>query len=116
MRDEIDLVGLGLRVKAARKQCGLTQEQLASLISVDTSHIGRIETACTGVSLATLLKIAKALHVSLDYLLADSLSPQDETAHDTLPSLDGLSAEERRVMLDTLAALRASLITHRPRS
>jgi len=56
------------RLKAARKAKMITQEQLANLISVERSSIGKYESANVIPSPEVLLRIADALDVSIDYL------------------------------------------------
>ena len=57
---------IGLKVSYYRKLAGLTQEQLAERMNVDTSFIGQIEAPNIrkGISLDTLFRIAKALDVA----------------------------------------------------
>ena len=64
---------LGKRIQAARKETGLSQEQLAEAIGKSPSAISTIETGKRGASLETLIHIANELQVSADYLLLDQL-------------------------------------------
>lgn len=56
---------IGLKVAYYRKLKGLTQEQLAEIMGVDTSFIGQIEAVNIHktISLNTLFRISKALEV-----------------------------------------------------
>ena len=56
---------LGLKVAYYRKLRGLTQEQLAERMGVDTSFIGQIEAVniAKAISLDTLFRISGALSV-----------------------------------------------------
>ena len=47
------------------------QDNLAELVSCNTSHISNIENNHTKVSLNVLLAIANSLNTSIDYLLSD---------------------------------------------
>lgn len=60
-----DYIKLGLKVSYYRKLKGLTQEQLADRLEVDTSFIGKIEAPniAKAISLDTLFDIAKGLGV-----------------------------------------------------
>lgn len=71
MHQEIDYARLGLRIKEARRNNGLTQDNLAELVCCNTSHISNIENNYTKVSLNVLLAIANALNTSIDFLLSD---------------------------------------------
>jgi HTH-type transcriptional regulator / antitoxin HipB len=60
---------LGVMLKQARKDAGLTQEQMASELNTTKSVISRMENHATDIRLSTLEKFAKAIgrriHVSL---------------------------------------------------
>ena len=43
MKSEFDYAALGERIRRARKQKHLTQEQLAEACDLSTAHIGHIE-------------------------------------------------------------------------
>lgn len=70
---ELDYVKLGKRIRAARKNLGMKQADLAFDVDVTTTHLSHVETANTKVALPTIVKIANALSVSVDDLLYDSL-------------------------------------------
>ena len=55
---------LGKRIRALRRQAGLTQEQLARATGMSPSFIGHIERGTRKVSLDTLTEVAKALGVT----------------------------------------------------
>jgi len=71
LQPEINYVKLGVRIKAVRQSRGLTQERLAELVGVNTSHISNTENAHTKVSLSVLVAMANVLNTSVDYLLSD---------------------------------------------
>lgn len=70
---ELDYKAIGKRIKIARMQTELTQEQLASRVNVSPSHMSNIETGTTRVSLTTIVNLANALSVTVDDLLCDSI-------------------------------------------
>lgn len=55
------------RIKEARVEAGLTQEQLAQRTGLPQSHISRIENAKHSPARATIEKIAKALEKPIEY-------------------------------------------------
>ncbi len=71
MQQEVNYEKLGLKIKEIRISKGLTQDNLAEMVSCNTSHISNIENNHTKVSLNVLLAIANALNTSIDYLLSD---------------------------------------------
>ena len=65
---------LGEKLKLARKQIGLSQEQLAMKINVSRSAIAKWETDKGIPDVENLKQIAQILNVSIDYLLDDNQS------------------------------------------
>ena len=59
---------IGNNIKKYRKQKGLTQKELASLIGVTTPLLGALESKniIQGISVYTLYKISKVLKVSIE--------------------------------------------------
>jgi transcriptional regulator with XRE-family HTH domain len=74
---EIDYVAMGNRIRRARENQRLTQEQLAEICSISTAHMGHIERGTRMPSLEAVYRISKSLYVGIDYLLSDSLIPDD---------------------------------------
>ena len=62
---------LGEKIKDARKQCGLSQEQLAEKMSISRSAIAKWETDKGLPDIDNLKELASFLNVSVDYLLDD---------------------------------------------
>lgn len=59
---------LGKRIKELRKNAGLTQEQLAEMIDIETTSLSGIESGRHFPSLPTLEKIAFSLNTELKSL------------------------------------------------
>ncbi len=112
MENELNMEALGMKVKQFRKEKGYSAEKLADISSVSKSHINNIESANSSVSTAVLVRIANALEVSVDVLLADSLNEkacQKARLAEYNNIMDGCSASEMKVILNTLRALKESL-------
>jgi len=59
---------VGYKIQFLRNQLNLTQEELASRIKMDRSHLGKIENGQANPSIKTLFLIAQALGVRLSSL------------------------------------------------
>lgn len=70
MRDE-RLVAFGQRVRALRKEKGLSQEALAALADIDRSYMGHIERGEKNITLTKIYQISDALGISPSYLLVE---------------------------------------------
>ncbi|QBE95954.1 helix-turn-helix domain-containing protein [Blautia producta] len=77
---------IGIRIKTARINAGLTQEQLSERLECSSSFISRLETGRISTSLEKLYEISQILNVGLETLLYDFLS-------DTSPYLDPITIE-----------------------
>ncbi len=59
---------IGQKIKKARKNSGITQEQLAEKVGMHYTSISRIETGDANPPVQTINKIAKALKIPLSDL------------------------------------------------
>jgi len=60
---------IGVLLKQAREQAGLTQAQLAKMIKTQKTAISRIENHAEDIKLSTIQKVAKALGKNLEITL-----------------------------------------------
>lgn len=91
---------IGQRIRQERNKLRLTQEQLAELAGVNESYIGQIERAAKNPSLESLIKIAKALGVTIDYFLMDVIDVKANKLIDELTTLTkGRKSDEVRLLL-----------------
>ena len=68
---EISFEKISKKIKNLRISKGLTQEYVANMADVNTSHISNIENNRVKVSLSTLVQICNALDTTVDYILSD---------------------------------------------
>ena len=110
MEMELDYKANGKRIKIARIQADMTQDDFAVLIDKSNTHTSNIETGTTKVSLTTIVNIANALSVTVDDLLCDNLihaKPQFE--RDIQQIIDSCDEYEIRVLKETAQAVLAIL-------
>jgi transcriptional regulator with XRE-family HTH domain len=62
---------LGRKIREVRLRRGLTQERLAELCEMHHNHISSVERGITNPTFVALLRIARALDVSITDLLED---------------------------------------------
>ena len=101
----------GQLIKAARKQAGLTQMELAEKIDLQTSSVSHLENGTHSPSLETLLRLSLVLEVGIDEMLYDSLPAVKEHHLDKdLQNLFiGCSAEEKELLLRILQTVKQTL-------
>lgn len=100
----MDYQDLGKRIRKQRVLLDWTQEQLAERVNVSTSFIGHVERGTRKASLETLVSVANALSVSLDYLLSGSLK---NTVIGPMPQ--SLSSHQRTALQEILTTIQDNL-------
>ena len=81
MINNLDFAKIGKRMKARRKELGLTQQNVADTTGLTPKYISEVECGKPEGSLNTYYKIACALNYSIDFLVADS-APADSAMYD----------------------------------
>lgn len=71
IRNEKMLVKFGQRIKALRKEHGMSQDDLAFACDVEKTQIYRIEGGKVNTTLSTLVALANAFELSLADLMKD---------------------------------------------
>jgi len=75
--DRMDYKRLGKRIREERLRLNLTQAVLAEAIEISDTYMGAIERGERNLTLDTLVRLVGRLGVTVDYLLADSVSDSD---------------------------------------
>ena len=102
----MDYIKLGSKIRARRTELKLSQEQLAEMAFVSHQYIGQLERAERKMSLETLVSIANALNVTIDFLLSDSLTADnDPKIKQIVDILSCRSEHTKSTALDVLIAL-----------
>ena len=73
-REPYDKIAVGERIRHKRMQLGLSQDELAVRINRATKYCSDIERGMCGMSIETMLAIAKALDMNLDYMMFGEIS------------------------------------------
>jgi len=96
----IDLKKMGQNIRHERKRQLLTIEKLAEKADISDNFLGKLERGEGMPSLPTISSIAKALNVSIDFLLG---GPEHNTEYKFISSLielNDLSEENKARFLD----------------
>lgn len=102
----MDLKAVGQRIKAAREAKNLTQEELAALVNLSTTHVSVIERGLKVTKLDTFVAIANALDVSADELLIDVVTHSVTGVSNELSDMIGkLPKNEQKRILNAVRAL-----------
>ncbi len=99
---------IGRRIQKARDEAGLSQEELASRLSLTQAALSNYELGKRQLSLATLERLAKALERPLSYFIEDPQPERDpkeeerldESISEMISLLGEMPEDERKYLLD----------------
>lgn len=75
--EEINLLEIGKRITERRKKLGMTQEMLAEKGDLTPQFVSYAESGKRAMRPENVIKLAKALEVSADYLLTGEIVDKD---------------------------------------
>ena len=105
----MDYYEIGQRIRKMRKVHELSQEELAEIIGISTTHMSHIETGNTKLSLPVFLDIAQTLEVRTDDLLCAAKPERRELGDELTQLLDECTAQQLRIVTEVARALKTSL-------
>ncbi len=85
-------------LRNVRKECNLTQKQIAELLNISQQSYSDYENEKTQPDFETLIKIADALNVSIDYLLGRTDELGGVITSPLSPTVPALTDEERQLL------------------
>lgn len=67
--NRINTSDMGMRIREKRENLDLTRERFAEIVDLSPLYVGQLERGERQMSLTALVKIAKSLHVTTDYII-----------------------------------------------
>lgn len=105
------LENLGKRIREERLNKGLTQEQLAEKVNISLNFMSLIENG-KNMSVQTLVNLANALDVSIDYLLMENIPfYEDKILNQISQNLQLLNDDEKIYFLNMIKQYRLLIKT-----
>jgi len=102
----MDMIAIGSKIKEARERAHLTQEELAEIVDISPTHMSVIERGVKTPKLDTFARIVKALNLSADALLQDSVERADDSIMAELSiRIGNLPQKEQTRILNAIRAL-----------
>ena len=103
----IDFSKIAKKLREVRISKGLTQEYVANMANVNTSHISNIENQRVKISLPTLVCVCHALDVTVDYILSDEYkAPSSVLEQEILHELHNCSDVTKEQILKIIRVLK----------
>ena len=99
------------RLTEARKEKGLSQDDLATLIGTKGPAVGRYERGATKPTIEVASRLADALGVSLDYLVGKVDTALDADTLNRVRAINTLSEDDRSFVLRAMDGLIRDLKT-----
>lgn len=94
---------IGKRIRHAREQKGLTQEQLAEKLEVSNAYISKIERGRTPINLERLSELCVMLEESPEYILSGANNrTKDYLRHEIMSMLEGCSPEKIKLIAQVI--------------
>lgn len=107
MKDDLNYTDIGARIQKARIEAGLTQDKLGEMIDSTQKYVSRIETGNHKPYFSTIVAISRALHISIDSLVADySDSNDDSTLQLILNDIKGMTPKQLDMLRDNIATIK----------
>ena len=63
------LIEIGQRLRQRRQELGLTREKMSELADIGTGYYGQLEVGTSQMSIDTLIKLSRSMHLSMEYIL-----------------------------------------------
>lgn len=102
----MDYKRLGQRIRVERKRLNLTQAELAEAIDISDTYMGAIERGERSLTLDTLVRLVNRLGVTVDFMLADSVSDNDSNIIEQFKQImDGQPLERKQMAINVLRAI-----------
>lgn len=102
----MDYKKLGGRIREERLRLNLTQAQLAEAIDISDTYMGAIERGERSLTLDTLVRLVNRLGVTVDYMLADSVSGKDSKILEQIQQIiDGQPLERKQMAVNVLRSI-----------
>ena len=101
----MDYKKLGERIREERLKRNLTQAQLAEAVDISDTYMGAIERGERSLTLDTLVRLVNRLGVTVDYLLVDSVTNNDENVVNQFRQIIDQPAERKQMALGVLRVI-----------
>ena len=107
MNIELDFKVIGARIQKCRTDKKMTQAELSEMIDTNQKHLSRIEGGYHRSTLDAIVAIARALDVSVDYLIADySDSNNTSTLQVILDDIRDFSPQQLELLQDNIKTIK----------
>ncbi len=101
----IDLIQLGSKIREARKDCNLTQTELAEQAGISLKTLRNIEKGLTNPYYDTLYRLIYRLGISANTLFNQEIPEQENLIQQLTAKLESCTAKKRQFIIVMLTAM-----------
>ena len=106
------LTYLGMRIRAARKDCHLTQQELADQCGLSVKTIQEIEKGRKNATYETLAQLIERLGIPANALFQSEIYIENEEIQRFIGKFQSCDSENQKILLNTLDFLTEQLLNH----
>ena len=100
---------VGSRIREVRKTKHLSQDALAEMVKISTSHMSDIENGKTNIGLDVFMRLTEALQVSSDWILRTNVPAVAHLQSGEIADiLSDCSASETQALIKTLRSVKTA--------
>ena len=111
---EIDYKAIGEQIRSHRNIRKITQEELSEMVSISPGYLSRLELGKKKASLETLIRICRALNITMDSLLVGNQILKNNDYNEEISELIVTCNEyERKIIYETIKATKEVMIKNR---
>jgi len=101
----IDKEAIGERIREQREALRLTREEFAEMVDLSPLYLGQIERGERQMSLSSLVKVSKCLHVSTDYLIFGKNTKNDDSKNRIVSLLNRCTSKQLMLVEEMIKVL-----------
>lgn len=109
---EDKLMYLGSRIRSARKDCGLTQQELAEQSGLAVKTVQDVEKGRKNVTYETLCQLIERLGIAPNSIFPSKMPAEDESIQRFIGKFQSCNPENQQILLNTLDFLAEQLLAH----
>lgn len=105
--EKLNFKQIANKLKEVRLSKGLTQEYIANMANVNTSHISNIENNRVKISLQTLVAVCNALDITVDFILSNEYNNHNSALdNEIIKELENCDYNTKEQILKIIRALK----------
>lgn len=104
------LTFLGKRIRTARKDCGLTQQELAEQAGIAIKTLQDVENGKKNTTYETLCRLIERLGISANFIFPIKTSINDEETQRFIGKFQSCDPENQQILFNTLDFLSEQLL------